>query len=117
MAELTKQFCKPCHSQEPAATPEEIEQFKTQIPDWHIGEIEGELRLEKLYRFPDFLSAIAFTNAVADAAEAEGHHPALLTEWGKVKVSWWTHAIGGLHKNDFIMAAKTDVIRKAMSYQ
>ena len=48
--------------------------------------------------------------AIAELAEAEGHHPALLTEWGKVTVSWWTHKIRGLHRNDFIMAAKTDAL-------
>jgi 4a-hydroxytetrahydrobiopterin dehydratase len=47
---------------------------------------------------------------VGEAAEKEGHHPALLTEWGKVTVSWWTHDVGGLHQNDFIMAARTDDI-------
>lgn len=47
---------------------------------------------------------------MGEVAEAEGHHPALLTEWGSVKVSWWTHAIAGLHRNDFVMAAKTDAI-------
>ena len=47
---------------------------------------------------------------MGEAAEKEGHHPALLTEWGKVTVSWWTHDVGGLHQNDFIMAARTDDI-------
>ena len=60
--------------------------------------------------FPVFASALAFTNQVGALAEAEGHHPAILTEWGRVTVSWWTHAIRGLHRNDFIMAAKTDAL-------
>ena len=55
-----------------------------------------------------FAQALAVTNRVGEQAEEEGHHPALLTEWGKVTVSWWTHKIGGLHQNDFIMAARTD---------
>ncbi|HSE95394.1 MAG TPA: 4a-hydroxytetrahydrobiopterin dehydratase, partial [Methylomirabilota bacterium] len=58
--------------------------------------------------FPTFVAALDFTNRVGALAEAEGHHPALLTEWGRVTVSWWTHAIRGLHRNDFVMAAKTD---------
>ncbi len=65
---------------------------------------------DKAYKFANFQGAIAFTNAVGEAAEKEGHHPALLTEWGKVTVSWWTHDVGGLHQNDFIMAARTDDI-------
>src|SRR5262249_11555034 len=52
--------------------------------------------------------ALAFTNAIGELAEAEGHHPALLTEWGRTTVTWWTHKIKGLHRNDFVMAAKTD---------
>ena len=55
----------------------------------------------------NFVEALAFTNAIGALAEAAGHHPALTTEWGRVTVGWWTHAIGGLHRNDFVMAAKT----------
>ena len=64
--------------------------------------------MEKVFTFPDYAGALAFTQRVGALAEIEDHHPALLTEWGKVKVTWWTHAIGGLHRNDFICAAKTD---------
>ena len=75
-------------------------------------DVDGEPHLERTYKFPDFKTALAFTLAVGNAAEEEGHHPALLTEWGKVKVAWWTHAIHGLHQNDFVMAAKTDALAK-----
>lgn len=112
MGDLTKQECKACSADTPSAAPEKIKQLKSQIPDWDIVEKRGQLQLEKLYKFPDFRQAIAFTKAVGDLAESEGHHPVLLTEWGKVTVSWWTYAIAGLHENDFIMAAKTDKIRK-----
>lgn len=110
MTQLAQQKCQACRKDAPLATPEEIEKFKPQIPDWKIIEVNGEKRLERVYEFPDFKSAIAFTNLISDEAEKEGHHPALLTEWGKVTVTWWTHAISGLHENDFIMAAKTDEI-------
>lgn len=53
---------------------------------------------------------MAFTQKIAVLAEDENHHPAILTEWGKVTVLWWSHKINGLHVNDFIMAAKTDLI-------
>jgi 4a-hydroxytetrahydrobiopterin dehydratase len=66
------------------------------------------MQLEKQYRFDDFQQALAFTQTVGEIAEAEGHHPALLTEWGKVTVTWWSHEMRGLHRNDFIMAARTD---------
>lgn len=65
-------------------------------------------RIERVFFFADFASALAFTNRVGAMADAEDHHPALTTEWGRVTVAWWTHAIGGLHRNDFVMAAKTD---------
>lgn len=108
--DLTQQKCTACNKNAPHVTEDEIAQLKPQIPDWNIVNVAQEPHLERTYKFPDFKTALAFTNSVGDAAEDEGHHPALLTEWGKVKVSWWTHAISGLHKNDFIMAAKTDEI-------
>ena len=108
MAELLEQKCVPCTGSLPPATEEEIDTYKTQIPDWEIITVNGELRLQRVYKFADFKSALAFTNLVGEIAEAEGHHPALLTEWGQVTVTWWTHAINGLHQNDFIMAAKSD---------
>ena len=110
MEKLSTQKCEACSKDAPAVTQEEIDQLKPQIPDWKIIEVGGELRLERTYNFSNFKSAIAFTNLVGDLAEEEGHHPTLLTEYGKVTVTWWTHAISSLHKNDFIMAAKTDEI-------
>ena len=64
------------------------------------------------FLFKNFKFALAFTNAMGDISEAEGHHPGLLTEWGKVTVTWWSHSIKGLHRNDFIMAARTDEVAK-----
>lgn len=60
--------------------------------------------------FPNFRSALDFTNKIGALVEAEGHHPALTTEYGKVTVAWWTHKIKNIHRNDLIMAAKTDEI-------
>jgi 4a-hydroxytetrahydrobiopterin dehydratase len=79
-----------------------------QIPGWTVVERAGVRELERVFTFADFARALAFTNRVGALAEAQGHHPALLTEWGRVTVRWWTHAIHGLHRNDFIMAARTD---------
>ena len=78
------------------------------LTDWSIVQQDGMDHLRRVFKFKDFVSALAFTNKVGDLAEEHGHHPMLVTEWGKVTVEWWTHAIGGLHENDFIMAAKTD---------
>jgi 4a-hydroxytetrahydrobiopterin dehydratase len=107
MEPLTSSTCVPCHGGEPALTHDEIASLLPQVPGWQVAEREGISRLERVFTFPDFARALAFTNTVGALAEAEGHHPSLLTEWGRVTVSWWTHAIGGLHRNDFIMAAKT----------
>jgi len=79
-----------------------------QVPDWQIVERDQIKRLERAFKFKNFVEALQFTNRVGKLAEEEGHHPALLTEWGRVTVTWWTHKIKGLHRNDFIMAAKTD---------
>ena len=114
MTELLKQKCVPCSGNLPPATKEEVNTYKTQIPDWDIITENDELHLQRVYQFPDFKTALAFTNLVGEIAEEEGHHPALLTEWGKVTVTWWTHAINGLHQNDFIMAAKTDRLANSL---
>lgn len=105
---LKSEGCVPCRQGAPTVTDEEIEQLKPQVPDWEIVEVDGERRLRRRFKFGDFAQALAFTDRVGAAAEEEGHHPALLTEWGSTTVSWWTHKIRGLHRNDFIMAAKTD---------
>ncbi|MGK7925123.1 MAG: 4a-hydroxytetrahydrobiopterin dehydratase [Spirulina sp.] len=110
MEELSEQVCVPCRGTLPPVTPEEIAELKPQIPEWNIIEEQEELHLQRIYRFPDFKIALAFTQRVGEEAEKVGHHPALLTEWGQVTVTWWTHAIDGLHRNDFIMASKTDKV-------
>jgi len=102
--------CVACRKDAPPATPEEIARLLPQIPDWTQVERDGIWRLERVFRFKDFAEALAFTGKVGRLAESEGHHPALLTEWGRVTVAWWTHKIKGLHQNDFVMAAKTDLL-------
>lgn len=80
----------------------------TRIPDWQVVRREDIERLERVFRFGDFASALEFTNRVGGLAASEDHHPAILTEWGRATVGWWTHVVGGLHRNDFVMAAQTD---------
>jgi 4a-hydroxytetrahydrobiopterin dehydratase len=107
---LVRMPCVPCRKGEPIATEQEILEYRRQVPDWEVVEVHGIKRLQRTVPFANFAEALAFTNRVGELAEAEGHHPALLTEWGKVTASWWTHKIGGLHRNDFIMAARTDAV-------
>jgi 4a-hydroxytetrahydrobiopterin dehydratase len=108
MEMLSQMRCEACKADAPRLTEAEIDDLRPQIPDWEVVQVDGIPRLQRVFSFRDFAQALAFTNAVGALAEAEDHHPALLTEWGKVTVSWWTHKIGGLHRNDLIMAAKTD---------
>ncbi|HJW90848.1 MAG TPA: 4a-hydroxytetrahydrobiopterin dehydratase [Anaerolineales bacterium] len=108
MNDLNVMHCVPCRGGEPTVTEAELAEYKPQVPDWNIVERVGEPRLERKFKFKNFRQALDFTNRVGELAEAEDHHPAILTEWGRVTVTWWTHAIKGLHRNDFIMSAKTD---------
>jgi 4a-hydroxytetrahydrobiopterin dehydratase len=108
MEALREMRCEACRRGAPTVTPEEAEELKPQIPEWKVEEQDGVPRLVRVFTFQDFRSALDFTNRVGEIAEEEGHHPALGTEWGRVRVEWWTHKIRGLHRNDFIMAAKTD---------
>jgi 4a-hydroxytetrahydrobiopterin dehydratase len=112
---LAKESCTACRSDSPRVTEAEIQEWKSQIPDWVLVRRENIPRLERTFRFPDFAQALSFTNKVGALAEAEGHHPALLTEWGQVTVTLWTHAIRDLHRNDFVMAAKIDSLAAAPS--
>ena len=108
MSELSEMKCTACRRGEPTLTEAEIAELRPRVPDWLLVEREGIKRLERVFDFRNFAEALAFTNRVGEQAEEEGHHPALLTEWGRVTVTWWTHKIGGLHLNDFVMAARTD---------
>lgn len=108
MTDLSTGHCEPCRKGAPTVTDAEAAELLAQLTDWGIVEREGIKRLERVYAFPSFVAALAFTLRIGEIAEEEGHHPALLTEWGRVTVTWWTHKIRGLHRNDFIMAARTD---------
>lgn len=110
MSDLTHFQCVPCRGGEPTLTAAEIADLHPQVPDWQVMNRDGVQQLERVFRFKNFGEALAFTNRVGEIAENEGHHPALVTEWGRVTVTWWTHKIKGLHRNDFIMAAKTDTL-------
>lgn len=96
-----------------ALSDQEITTLRARIPDWDIIDVDGIKRLRRIFPFKDFANALAFTNKIGALAEAEGHHPALLTEWGKVTVQWWTHSAGGLDRVDFLMAEQTDALNMA----
>ncbi len=109
MAEqLTQMKCIACRRGAPTVTEEEIAAYRPQVPAWELIEPDGVKQLQRVFTFRTFAEALDFTQKVGELAESEGHHPAILTEWGKCTIRWWTHKIRGLHRNDFIMAAKTD---------
>ena len=110
MGALANETCTACRRDSPPVTEAELRDLKPQVPEWTLVEREGIPRLERVFRFTNFAEALAFTNRVGAVAEGEGHHPALLTEWGKVTVTLWTHKIRGLHRNDFLLAAKLDAL-------
>ncbi len=107
-APLIGQRCVACRADSPHVTEEEIAQLHPQVPEWRLFEEDGTRKLERTFKVRTFMEALALTNAVGAEAEEEGHHPRLVTEWGRLTVTWWTHAIKDLHRNDFIMAARTD---------
>lgn len=110
MSKLAELKCVTPQRGEPTLVEGEIYMLHPQVPEWQIKEVAGEKRLERVFKFKNFAQALEFTNKVGAIAEQEDHHPLIVTEWGRVTVGWWTHVIKGLHKNDFIMAAKTDEI-------
>jgi 4a-hydroxytetrahydrobiopterin dehydratase len=113
MTELTQSRCVACRGGEPPLGREEIARLKPEVPGWQVVEEDGIARLRREFKFKNFREALDFANQVGELAEREQHHPDLHVAWGKVVVETWTHKIKGLHRNDFILAAKTDEIYAA----
>ena len=110
MINLAAGKCVACRAGEPTLTDAEIEDLLLHVHGWEVKEVNGMKRLEKVFKFKNFAQALEFTNKIGALAEEEDHHPLIITEYGRVTVDWWTHVIKGLHKNDFIMAAKADEV-------
>ena len=110
--ELSQSSCEACKVDAPMLSEQEIKELAPQIPSWMIHEEEGIKRLICSFAFSSYEDSVNFTNKVAKLAEEEDHHPEIVLEWGNVTVSWWSHKIKGLHKNDFICASKTDNLFK-----
>jgi 4a-hydroxytetrahydrobiopterin dehydratase len=107
---LAGQALAHCSKATPALSIGEQEMLLASLQGWTIIDDDGISKLQRHWKFPDFASAQAFVVQVGGLAEAANHHPAILLEWGRVTVSWWTHTIRGLHHNDFIMAARCDTL-------
>lgn len=105
MSSLASKTCVPCKGDVPPLKGAELQRLKNEVPGW---EVVNEHHLEKTYKFPDFVKALAFVNRVGELAEQQGHHPDIYLTWGKVGIRTWTHKIDGLTESDFILAAKID---------
>ncbi len=109
MSGLSMEKCEACRGDAPRATATEIEQYMRDIsPDWKLVEDGGVQKLRRVFKFKNFVQALAFADRVGESAENAGHHPDLLVQWGRTTVTWYSHKLGGLHRNDFIMAARSD---------
>ncbi len=110
MKELRSESCVACRADAPRVDGTEQPLLLAKVPAWSVIEIDGIERLLRTYKLPNFVTALELTNAIGRVAEEQNHHPAITVEWGRVTVQWWTHKIRGLHRNDFVMAARSDAL-------
>lgn len=109
MTDLIQKKCVVCEVGGASLTPDEVQTLHAQVPEWTVA--EDSKQISRMFTFKDFASALKFADKIGAIAETEGHHPDLHVSWGKVLVELWTHAVGGLSENDFILAAKIDQIQ------
>jgi len=110
MTNLLEENCIRVAKGSPALTPSAIQTLMGELTGWQIIDREGTQCLEKSFKFTNFNNALSFTNRIGQLSEDQDHHPVIMTEWGRVTLTWWTHAVHGLHRNDFIMATHSDAI-------
>lgn len=110
---LASENCVACRPDSPALDIDERGALLEEVPGWALETRNDMPVLTRTFLFGDFAAALEYTNAVGRLAEEADHHPEIVTEWGRVRVTWWTHAIGGLHRNDFILAARCNEIAPA----
>ena len=106
--QLLNKKCKPCEGGVPKLSAHEVNIYNLQLKNpWMVVD---DLKISKEFHFKDYLHTLIFVNRVAELAENEGHHPVMHVYFSKVQIELWTHAVLGLSENDFILAAKTDVL-------
>jgi len=107
MTDLASKNCVPCRGGVPPLAGKELDSLAKQVPEWKV--VDGH-HIVRLFKFPNFVQALAFVNKVGELAEVQGHHPDILLAWGKAEITTWTHSINGLTESDFILAAKIDAL-------
>lgn len=105
---LANERCEACHVDAPRVSDEEAKDLLAEIPGWDLVTVRDVPHLKRAISVDGWEPAVELANQVAALASAEDHHPSILIEWGKLTVQWWTHAIRGLHRNDFVMAARVN---------
>lgn len=108
--DLTRARCEACGPDSAPVAAAQHARLLEQLPGWSVVTADGVEQLRKTFSTGNFVDALTLANRIGELAEAENHHPQLVVEWGRLTVSWWTHVIGGLHVNDFIMAARCEDI-------
>lgn len=110
-ANLSAKKCVPCTGKTPPLSDARVGELLPQVPGWELA--AGGKRIARSWRVADFLTGLEFFRRVGEVAEAEDHHPDLhLTNYREVRIELWTHAVGGLTENDFIVAAKIDALEQ-----
>ena len=112
MNDLASGSCEACRIDAPIVSDDEASLLIKEIEGWDLIN-DGIKKLKKEFSFSNYIDSVDFLNKIAYMGEQEDHHPQIILEWGKVTVIWWSHKIKGLHKNDFICAAKTNNISKS----
>ena len=106
METLVKKKCKPCEGGVPPYSSQQARELLQQLKGWLLE--DG--KLVKVYPFSNYHHTMAFVNALAWISHREDHHPDLVVRYNQCRVTYWTHAVGGLSENDFICAAKCDAL-------
>src|SRR5690348_659589 len=104
---LKNKHCVPCEEGGDPMSEQREDELIKEVPEWTLVR-EGTHKITRLFKFKNFIESMAFVNRVAKVAEEEGHHPDIKIVWNKVQLDFFTHAVGGLHENDFVMASKVD---------
>ncbi|MGQ0645078.1 MAG: 4a-hydroxytetrahydrobiopterin dehydratase [Elusimicrobiota bacterium] len=113
MTPLAQETCEPCDSKAPPLPESEIPRYLEEVPDWRLERGgDGVPRIRRSFSFDNFHDAARFAEKLGEICDRVNHHPVITLEYGKAAIAWWSHNIKGLHKNDFIMAAKTDALFK-----
>lgn len=115
MQDLSRERCVHPQRATPPLSRAEIDQWLPLVPGWDVIVVDDVPRLQKTFRFKNYLRLLEFAQQVGSSAEEQDHHPLMVIEWGKITLQWWTHAVNGLHRNDFIMAAVSDKLYQPYS--